>query len=105
MAYPLPDKLAESTTMALRQFAGTRSIHKLYSDRSGEIGQALKDLGIMAQGSQPGLPQTNAVAERANGEVIAGTRALLVGAGLPYNFLGVCDALLLPLGQCQPKRR
>ena len=59
----------------------------------------------MAQGSQPGLPQTNAVAERANGEVIAGTRALLVGAGLPYYLLGVCDALLLPLGQCQPKRR
>ena len=84
VAYPLPDKLADSNIMALRLFAATRSTEKLYSDRSGEISRVLKDLGVMAQGSQLGLPQTNALAERANGEIITGTRALLLGAGLPY---------------------
>jgi hypothetical protein len=38
----------------------------------------------MPRGSQPGVPQTNAVAERANGDVLAGAMALLVGAGLPH---------------------
>ena len=50
VAYPLPDKLAESTTMALRQFVGNRSIEKLYSDRSGEISRALRDLGHYGAG-------------------------------------------------------
>ena len=67
--------------MAIRTFAGTRMIHKLYADRSGQISRALKHLNIMPQGSQPGVPQTNAVAERANGDVSAGTRSLMLAAG------------------------
>ena len=85
-ADPAPDKSADSTTMAIITFAGTRMIHKLYADRSGEISRALKNLDIMPQGSQPGVPQTNAVAERAIGNVLAGTRSLLLAAGLPYYF-------------------
>ena len=73
VAYPAPDNTAEPTTMALRNFVGKRIIHKLHADRSGEISKALKLLNIMPLGSQPGVPQTNAVAERANGDVIAGT--------------------------------
>ena len=73
VAYPAPDKPAESTTMALRMFAGKRTIHKLYDVRSGEISQSLNTLDIMPQGSQPGAPQTNAVVERANPDVLAGT--------------------------------
>ena len=85
-AYPAPDKSAESTTIAIRTFVGTRPIHKLYADRSGEISRALKNLNIMPQCSQPGVPQTNAVAERANGDILAGTRSLLLAAGLPHYF-------------------
>ena len=66
-AYFAPDKSVDSTTMALRTFAGDRKIHKLYADRSGEISRALKNLGIMPQGSQPGVPQSNVLAERAIG--------------------------------------
>ena len=86
-AFPAPDKSADSTTMTIRTFAGTRPIHKLYADRSGEISRALKNLSIMPQCSQLGLPQTNAVAERANGDILAGTRSLLLAAGLPHYFL------------------
>ena len=35
-AYPSPDKSADSTTIAIRAFAGDRKIHKLYADRSGK---------------------------------------------------------------------
>ena len=40
VAYPTPDKTAESTTVALRNFVGKRIMHKLYADRSGEISKA-----------------------------------------------------------------
>ena len=84
IACPTPDKTVESTTMALRTFAGKRIIHKLYAYSSGEISRSLQTVGIMPQGSHPGVPQTNGVAERATGDVLAGTRSLLLAAGLPY---------------------
>ena len=86
-AYPTPDKSVDTTTMAIRTFAGDRTIHKLYADRSGEISRPVQTIGIMPQGGQPGVPQTNTVAERANGGVLAGTRALLLAAVLPYYFM------------------
>ena len=64
-------------------FDGSRNIHKLYVDRSGEISKSLKTLAIMPHASQLGVPQTNAVVERTNGEVLAGIRSLLLAAGLP----------------------
>ena len=45
-AYPAPDKSADSITMALRMFIGSRKVHKLDGDRSGEISKTLKTLGI-----------------------------------------------------------
>ena len=56
----------------------------LYVDRSGEISQSLKTLSIMPQGSRTGVPLTNAVAERANGDVLVCTRTLLLAVGLPH---------------------
>ena len=50
-ASPLPDKSAESTMMVVRTFAGSRLIHKLYADRSGEISNTLKNLVTMPQDS------------------------------------------------------
>ncbi len=84
VAYPAPDETAESTTMALSTCAGKRVIHKLYADRSGETSKSLKTLGIMPQGSQPGVPQTNVVVERANCDALARTCPLLLVVDLPY---------------------
>ena len=44
VAYLAPDKPAESTRMTLRMFAGSRKLHKLSADRSGQIGKSLKRL-------------------------------------------------------------
>ena len=85
--YPLETKTGEETAGVIHQFAGTtHRIHKLYSDNSGEINLALKKLGIMPQNSLPGEPQTNAVAERLNGDIKEGARAALIRAGLPACF-------------------
>ena len=85
-AYPTPDKSVDTTTMAIRTFAGDRKIDKLYADRSGEISSALKTLGIMPQGVSLGYLKPTPWPKKANGDVLAGTRALLLPAGLPYYF-------------------
>ena len=84
--YPTKTKNAEETQMAIREFAGDRIIHNLYSDKSGEIAKALRDLNIMPKNSVPGRPQTNAVIERANRDILEGIRTSLVRAGLPACF-------------------
>ncbi|MFM7983421.1 MAG: hypothetical protein ACKPKO_29265, partial [Candidatus Fonsibacter sp.] len=64
VAYPMPDKSADSTMMAIQQFKGNREISRFYSDRSCEIERALRVLHITSGTSQPGVPQNSAVAER-----------------------------------------
>ena len=83
-AYPMADKSAESTMEAIRHFKGDRNIERLYSDRSGEIERALGELQIVPEQSQPGVPQTSAMAERLVQDVLEGTRTALVRAGLPH---------------------
>ena len=97
-AYPAPDKSADSTTMAIRTFAGTRVIHKLYAGRSVDISRALENLDIMPQGSQPGVPQTNAVAERANGDVLGGHSLSSTCCWFTALLLGICNEVLLSFG-------
>ncbi|MFM7982090.1 MAG: hypothetical protein ACKPKO_22505, partial [Candidatus Fonsibacter sp.] len=77
-AYPMPDKTADSTMMAIQHFKGNREISRFYSDRSGEIERALRVLHITSDTSQPGVPQNNAVAERLVQEVLEGTRTTLL---------------------------
>ena len=89
VAYPLPDKSAESTTMAIRMFAGKRMLHKLYSDRSGEIHKALQHLASMPHGSQPGVPQTNAVVARGERRGTERRNRSTVGSGTAALFLGL----------------
>ena len=48
--------------------------HKLYSDMAPEIIAALRPHGSLHQHGQPGVSQSNAVAERANAEVLAMAR-------------------------------
>ena len=85
-AYPMADKSAESTMEVIRRFSGDRKIERFYSDRSGEIERALRELEIVAEQSQPGVPQNNAVAERLVEDVIEGARTAFVRAGLPPCF-------------------
>ena len=82
-AYPMPDKTADSTADAIKHIKGDRVIERLYSDRSGEIDKALRNLHIVAEYSQPGVPQHNAVAEQLVSDVLEGTRTVLVRAALP----------------------
>ena len=51
--YPTKTKNAEDTQFAIREFAGDRTIRNLYSDKSGEISKALRELGIMPKNSVP----------------------------------------------------
>ena len=55
-----------------------------YSDNARDIIKAVQYLGFGGhhEFSQPGMPQTNGIAERAVQEVVSGTRTLLVQAGL-----------------------
>ncbi|MFM7978774.1 MAG: hypothetical protein ACKPKO_05610, partial [Candidatus Fonsibacter sp.] len=82
-AYPMPDKTAASTMMAIQHFRGNRDISRFYSDRSGEIERALRVLHITSDTSQPDVPQDNAVAERLVQDVLEGTRTTLLRAGVP----------------------
>ena len=79
----MPDKTADSTADAIKHIKGDRVIERLFSDWSGEIYKALRNLHIVAERSQPGAPQNNAVAERLVRDVLEGTRTVLVRAGLP----------------------
>ena len=80
------DKSAESTMEAIRRLKGDRTIERFYSDRSGEIERAFRELEITLEQSQPGVPQNNAVAERLVQDEPEGTRTAMVRAGLPFCF-------------------
>ncbi len=61
-SYPMPDKTADYTLNAIKHVKGERNIERFYSDRSGEIERALRELHIVSDNSQLGVPQDNAVA-------------------------------------------
>ena len=48
-AYPMPEKTADSTSDAIKHVEGDRAVDRLYSDRSGEIGNAIRDIHIVAE--------------------------------------------------------
>eukprot|EP00969_Alexandrium_andersonii_P058047 2557611-Alexandrium_andersonii.AAC.2 len=58
----------------------------MYSDNAPEIIAAMKEFRIPGQHSQPGTSKENAVAERANRDILEMTRAALVQGGLPACF-------------------
>jgi hypothetical protein len=89
-AYPMATKSADDTSLALRMFMGRRDVSKLRAtmrcDNSGELQKACKMLGICRDSIQPGVPQTNTVAERTVQDITNGTSAALSQAGLPPCF-------------------
>ena len=83
--------------MAIREFVVDRRVKLFYSDASGEIKKASKLLRISHERSQPGVPQNNGIIERANQDIIVGTIASLVHAGLPpcfWSFAASCYCML-----------
>jgi hypothetical protein len=72
--------------MPSKHVEGDRNIERFYSDRSGEIDRALRDLHIVTDNSQPRFPQNNVVAERLVQDVLEGTRTALLRAGSPPCF-------------------
>ena len=74
---------------ALQHVIGAIRPKVIYSDNADEIIKAVKDLasGGRHEFSQPGMPQTNGVAERAVQYVLDGARALMSTQG----FLGMLE--------------
>ena len=54
----MPDKKADSIADAIKHVRGERNIERFYSDRSGEIERALRDLHIVSDTSQLVFPRT-----------------------------------------------
>ena len=85
-ATPCPSKDRATTKMALRDFVGSSPLKMLYSDNSGEIREAAKDLGWLHDTSTDNRPQTNGVIERQNRNILEGLRATLYESGLEHRF-------------------
>jgi hypothetical protein len=85
--YPVTTKSGDDVYASLNHFAGPDAVIKqIWSDGSHELKYGIKHLGWNHPKSTPGISQTNSVAERQVRDVQAGTRALLVQAGLPACF-------------------
>lgn len=74
------------TYTLLNHIRGNDYIHIIYSDGWKAFTKAAQMLNIPHEKSQPGQPQTNAIMERCNQDILRGTRAVLYGAGLPTCF-------------------
>ena len=84
---PLKSKSAEDARAALDDFQGPSSpVRVCYTDNSPELIAAVRELKWLKGKSTPGLPKTNAVAERTVRRICEGVRTLLLGAGLPACF-------------------
>ena len=81
--YPVRDKTHEEAVRSFKHFCGDRKIGRVYSDNSGELIKATKAVKVNHESSQPGVPVSNAIAERNNQDILNGTKAALETAGLP----------------------
>eukprot|EP00972_Heterocapsa_arctica_P047654 7028038-Heterocapsa_arctica.AAC.1 len=70
---PLTSNNLADTTRALSYLRVQKTIRCMYSDSSGEIIQACSDFGILHEPSRPVVPQSNALIERTNLDILEGT--------------------------------
>eukprot|EP00972_Heterocapsa_arctica_P056160 8285863-Heterocapsa_arctica.AAC.1 len=70
---PLTSKSLADTTEALTYFRGQKTMSMMYSDSSGDTIQACKDSGVLHESSRPGVPESNAMIERTNLDILEGT--------------------------------
>ena len=71
-AKPCPSKDAQTSKMALRDFAGSTEPKLFYSDNSGELKEAAKSLGWSHDTATDNRPATNGVIERQNRNMFEG---------------------------------
>ena len=72
--------------LCLAFIAGDERIKLIYCDGAPAYKSACKRMQILSEKAQPGIHQTNARIERCNADILAGSRVLLVQAGLPSCF-------------------
>jgi hypothetical protein len=83
--YPLPTKNADDAYGAFRDFFGRKfQVNYMWTDDSGELNKCAAMMGVAHGLATPGMPTTNAEAERSVRAVMEGARTLLVQAGLPH---------------------
>ena len=80
---PVKNKGHEEARKAFKWFCGTRKIQRIFSDNSGELKAAADKLGVPHEGSEPGVPVSNAIAERNNQDILSMAKPALCRAGLP----------------------
>jgi hypothetical protein len=80
---PVRNKAHHEARKAFKWFCGSRKIQKIYSDNSGELKAAAEKLGVPHEGSQPGVPFSNAIAERNNQDILAMTNTAFCAARFP----------------------
>ena len=83
----------------MQHVLGNARVNIFYSDSARNIFKAVEDLGFGGHHelSQPGVPPTNAIAERAVQEVLSGTRTVLAQARLPgyvWSYDAPCYCIL-----------
>ena len=86
---PNPRKNCAGSVAALQRFLGPGEPEKvklLYSDNSGELTKAARQLGIRHDTAIPDKPQTNGIAEAFVKRAKEGTSALLHQSGLEYGY-------------------
>ena len=83
---PVRNKTAGQAIRALRNFFGNNAVGRFYCDNSPELKLVCTTLGIVHETSRPGVPQNNSIIERTNLDILEGTRATLICAGLPECF-------------------
>ncbi len=94
---------SHETYMALKFFIADRTVKRAYSDNFTSLIKACYDLGIPHELSEPGIHETNAVIERANEDILAGSRVLLVQSGLPSCFWTYAQPCYCMLDNVEPK--
>eukprot|EP00959_Pyramimonas_sp_CCMP1952_P343219 7189591-Pyramimonas_sp.AAC.1 len=83
MAHPALHKDAATTRASFQQFIAANDEAKhIYTDNSGELQKACRQLGWRRDASTPHRPQINGLTERVVKIAILGTRAALHMSGL-----------------------
>eukprot|EP00959_Pyramimonas_sp_CCMP1952_P107078 2238720-Pyramimonas_sp.AAC.1 len=87
MAYPAAHRDAATTKASSQQFiAASDEVKRIYTDNSGELLKARRQLGWRRDTSTPHRPQTRGLIERMVKIVILGARAVLHMSGLGHEW-------------------
>ncbi len=84
--FPLIGKTTPDTSHALRCFAGSNTLKRVWTDNSPELIATMIEAKVVHDLSTQGQPQSNGRAERLVRRTMDGTKTLLLQAGLPGAF-------------------